>query len=44
VVKNEVAFMELHLGRKIAKIKERMQWENSAKRVKSSSPKDKWCF
>jgi hypothetical protein len=43
MVKNEVAFMELQLGRKIATIKERMQWENSAKRAKSSRPEDKWC-
>jgi hypothetical protein len=43
MVKNEVAFMEHQLGRKIATIKERMQWENFAKRTKSSSPKDKWC-
>jgi hypothetical protein len=34
MVKNEVAFMELQLGRKIITIKEGMQWENSARRVK----------
>jgi len=43
MVKNEVAFMELQLGRKIITIKEGMQWENSARRAKWLSPKNKWC-